>query len=181
MPGPRYLTGDRVDLHVVEADDLEYLYGVVNDPRVWRTLSLAEPQTMDDEREFYEHVVNADAETHLLVCDERTPVGIAGLNDVEPNWGLAELGYYIEPDSHGHGYATAAVSLLVDYAFDHRRLAKLWADTLESNEGSHRVLEKNGFTEEGRFRDHAFVDGERVDVRRYGLLADERPDGTSQA
>lgn len=174
MPGPRYLRGQKVDLHVVEEADLEFLYGVVNDPRVWPSLQQVEPLTMDDEREFYEGVVNADGETHLLICHEHTPVGIVGLNGIDPNWGVAELGYYVEPDSHGHGYATEAVDLLVDYAFDQRRLEKLEADALASNEGSQRVLEKNGFVEEGRFREHAFVDGERVDVVRYGLLADDR-------
>ena len=57
---------------------------------------------------------------------------------------------------------------------DQLRLEKLSADALATNPASQRVLEKNGFLEEGRFRDHAFVDGERVDVVRYGLLADER-------
>lgn len=174
MPGPRYLRGDRVDLHVIGEGDLEFLYGVVNDPNVWRALQQSEPQTMADEREFYEHVVNGDGETHLLVCHERTPVGIVGLNGIDPDWGVAELGYYVEPDSHGHGYATEAVELLVDYAFDQRRLEKLKANAIATNEGSQRVLEKNGFVEEGRFREHAYVDGERVDVVRYGLLADER-------
>lgn len=174
MPGPRYLRGDGVDLHVIEEDDLEFLCGVVNDPGVWPTLQQSEPQTMADEREFYEHVVTADGETHLLVCQERTPVGIVGLNGIDQNWGVAELGYYVEPDAQGRGYATAAVELVVDYAFDQRRIEKLHANTLATNEGSQRVLEKNGFVEEGRFREHAFVDGDRVDVVRYGLLADER-------
>jgi len=174
MPGPRYLQGDRIDLHVVEEPDLEFLHGVVNDPRVWPTLQLSQPQTMADEQGFYEHVVNADDETHLLICHERAPVGIIGLNDIDPTWGVAELGYYIEPDSHGHGYATEAVGLLSDYAFDQQRLEKLEADALASNEGSHRVLEKNGFVEEGRFRKQAFIDGQRVDVVRYGLLPEDR-------
>jgi RimJ/RimL family protein N-acetyltransferase len=174
MPGPRYLRGDRVDLHVVGEPDLEYLYSVVNDERVWPSLQQAKPQTMADEEAFYEQVVNADDETHLLICQNRTPVGIVGLNGIDPTWGVAELGFYVEPDSHGHGYASEAVGLLVDYAFDQRRLEKLEADALATNHGSQRVLEKNSFVEEGRFRKHAFVDGDRIDVLRYGLLADSR-------
>lgn len=174
MPGPRYLRGDRVDLHVIGEADLEFLNDVVNDPRVWQTLQLAEPKTMADEREFYEQVVNADDEMHLLICQDGAPVGIAGLNGIDPTWGIAELGYYVDPESHGNGYATEAVELVVDYAFDQRRLDKLTADALATNEGSRRVLEKNDFVEEGRFREYAFVGGERVDVVRYGLLADDR-------
>jgi RimJ/RimL family protein N-acetyltransferase len=35
------------------------------------------------------------------------------------------------------------------------------------------VLEKVGLREEGVLRDERFVDGEHVDVHRFGLLVDE--------
>jgi RimJ/RimL family protein N-acetyltransferase len=174
MPGPAFLRGDSVDLHTVEEDDLPFLHRLVNDPRVWRSLFNADPQTMADEQAFYENVVTADGEVHLLICADGDPVGIIGLNGIDPSWGIAEVGYYVDPDAHGQGYATAAVGLLTDYAFDQRRLEKLKADALATNEASQRVLEKNGFVEEGRFREHGYVDGERVDVVRYGLLASDR-------
>ena len=173
MPGPTFLPGDGIDLHTVEEPDLEFLQEIINDPRVWRWLFTATPKRMADEEKWYESL-NDDSETHLLVCDDGDAVGIVGLSAIDPSWGIAELGYFIDPDVHGQGYATEAVELLVDYAFDQRRLAKLYANVLAGNEGSWRVLEKNGFTEEGRFREQAFVDGDRVDVVRYGLLADDR-------
>lgn len=173
MPGPAYLRGESVDLHVIAEEDLAFLADLINDPRVWRSLFQADPKTMADEEAFYENVVNADGEVHLLVCDDETPVGTVGLSGIEPNWGIGEVGYYVDPDAQGRGYATEAVGLLVAYAFEQRRLAKLYANSLARNEASCRVLEKNGFREEGRFREHAYVDGERVDVLRYGLLADD--------
>lgn len=40
------------------------------------------------------------------------------------------------------------------------------------------MLEKVGFREEGRRREHAFVDGEYVALVEFGLLAEEwRADG----
>lgn len=66
------------------------------------------------------------------------------------------------------------MELVVGDASDRRRLDKLYADALAANVGSRRVLEKSGFVAEGRFREHAYADGERVDAVRYGLLADER-------
>ena len=174
MPGPAFLRGERVDLHVIDEDDLPFLQRLINDPRVWRSLFAADPKTMDDERTFYEQVVNADDQVHLLICDDAEPVGIVGLSSISPNWGIGEVGYYVDPDAEGRGYATAAVGLVTAYAFDQRRLAKCYAEALASNPASRRVLEKNGFVEEGRFREHAFVDGERVDVLRYGLLAGDR-------
>lgn len=174
MPGPAFLRGDTVDLHVVEESDLPFLQRLINDPEVWGSLFQATPKTLADEQSFYEDVVSGDdGETHLLICVEGDAVGMAGLADVEPHWGTAELGYFVDPDAGGRGYATAAAGLLVAYAFDHRRVEKLYSHALATNEASQRVLEKNGFVEEGRLRREGFVDGERVDVLRYGLLADE--------
>lgn len=174
MPGPVFMRGDAVDLHTVEADDLPFLHRLINDPRVWRSLFQATPKRFEDEQAWYDATQGDDGELHLLICDDGDPVGIVGLSSIDPTWGIAELGFYVDPDAHGQGYATAAVGHLVDYAFEQRRLEKLFANALSSNAASQRVLEKNGFVEEGRFRDHGFVDGERVDVLRYGLLADER-------
>lgn len=163
-----------MDLLVADEADLEFLLRLINDPDVWRSLFLATPKTMDDERTYYEEVVSGDdGETHLLICEEGNPVGTIGLGDVEPNWGIAELGYLVDLEVSGNGYATEAAGLLVGYAFEHRRIEKVYAHVLASNRASQRVLEKNGFVEEGRFRREAFVDGEREDVLRYGLLADE--------
>lgn len=114
-----------------------------------------------------------DGEVHLLVCVDGEPVGMAGLSDLQPDWGVAELGYYVDPNAQGSGYATEAARLLARYGFEQRRLAKLFAHVLATNPASVRVLEKVGFREEGRLRREGFVDGERVDVLRFGLLADE--------
>lgn len=173
MPGPVFIAGDGIDLHTVEESDLPFLHRIINDPAVWRDLFTATPKRMADEEAWYETLAD-DGETHLLICDDGDPVGIVGLSGIDPSWGVAELGYFVDPDAHGQGYATEAVTHIVEYAFDQRRLAKLYANALATNQGSRRVLEKNGFVEEGRFRAHAFIDGERVDVIRYGRLAAER-------
>ena len=174
MPGPVFLRGDRVDLHVIEEEDVPFLQRLLDDPRVWRSLFVVTPKRMADEREFLESTTGDDTEAHFLICDDGDPIGTVGLSSITHHWGTGDLGFYVDPNAQGQGYATAGVGLLVDYAFDQRRLEKLSADVLATNPASQRVLEKNGFVEEGRFRDHGFVDGERVDVVRYGLLADER-------
>jgi len=47
--------------------------------------------------------------------------------------------------------------------------------------GSRRVLERNGFREEGRMSEHALHRGERIDVVTYGLLAEEWREGRGTA
>lgn len=172
MPGPVFRRGEAVELRTVEEEDAGFLAELVNDPRVRSGTAMATPVSEADEREWIDSVGD-DGGVHLLVCVDGDPVGIAGVNAPNETWGAGELGYQFVPDAWGNGYATDAARELCAHAFAERRLHKVYAKVYETNPASARVLEKVGFTEEGRHRDEAFVDGDHVDVRRFGLLADE--------
>lgn len=79
----------------------------------------------------------------------------------------------LAPESWGNGYATDALEAVCGYAFEERRLHKVYATAFETNPASRRVLEKAGFTEEGVLRQEGFAAGRHVDLHRYGLLAAE--------
>ena len=103
-------------------------------------------------------------------------VGTIGLHDVTATHGNGEVGYFFAPDAWGNGYATDATRTVVEYAFGERRLQKVYARAFAFNDASQRVLEKVGFEREGVHRDQVFVDGEFVDVYRFGVLAGEWED-----
>ncbi|MDO4813204.1 MAG: GNAT family N-acetyltransferase [Eubacteriales bacterium] len=63
--------------------------------------------------------------------------------------GTAEIGYGIAEDHQGCGYATEAVSALVDWAFKQPHATCVTAETEESNIASQRVLQKSGFIPTG--------------------------------
>lgn len=172
MPGPLFLAGETVDLHTIEEEDLEDIQRWINEPSVRAGLGSTDPISGHEEREWWEATAEDD-DVHLLVCADDEGVGTVGLTDVIDVAGSAEVGYFFGPDAWGKGYATDAVRTLCRYGFAERRLAKLYAHVFETNPASARVLEKVGFREEGRFRDQWFLDGERIDVLRYGLLPEE--------
>lgn len=172
MPGATFREGETVELRTIEDEDVEFLQELVNDPRVRSGLGNTDPVTMEEEREWVESLAERD-DYHFLVVADGIPVGVVGLNQVNDVWGVAEAGYFLDPDHWGNGYATDALQTLCGFAFEERRLEKVTAKAYETNPASRRVIEKVGFTEEGVLRDEAFLDGERVDVHAYGLLADE--------
>ena len=63
--------------------------------------------------------------------------------------GITEIGYGIEEDYQGCGYATEAVSALVDWAFRQPGVMCVTAETEASNAASQRVLSKSGFVPTG--------------------------------
>lgn len=172
MPGPVFLRGEAVTLHPMEPDDAPYLAELLNDPDVRQGIARTHPMSEAEEREWIESLEETDPDAlHLLVCADGAPVGTIGMNQVVHRWGKGELGYMIDPDAWNRGYATDAARTVVEFVFDELRFEKLVSHVFETNPASARVLEKVGFEREGTSRGHAFVDGERVDLEIYGLLA----------
>ena len=172
MPGPVFRDGEVVELCPVETEDVPFVQRVVTDPRVRKGIAASEPMNRVQEREWVESLGDDDGAS-LLVCVEGDPVGTIGLKPPNEVWGTAEVGYMIDPAQWGNGYATDALRETCGYAFEERRLDKVYATAYATNPASCRVLETVGFEREGVLRDEGFVEGERVDVHRYGLLADE--------
>lgn len=171
MTPPVFVEGELVTLHPLEEEDLAFAQAVINHPDVRRHVMSAKPLSMDDEEEWYEETTPEEPTFVIRADGER--VGTIGMADVNEVWGTTEVGYSIHPDHWNNGYCTDALREVVRYVFEERRLNKVYARALETNPGSNRVLEKVGFQPEGTFRREAFVEGEHVDVNRYGLLAEE--------
>ncbi len=85
----------------------------------------------------------------------------------------AELGYWLGIDAWGHGYATEAADALVEHGFAQLRLSRIYAQVLEGNEASCRVLEKLGMMNEGIRRRHVRKGKKLCDVSLYGVLRHE--------
>lgn len=172
MPGPVFLDGETVELRTIEEEDVDFLQRTINDPRVRTTLAPVRPMNRSQEREWVESLGESES-VNLLVCAGGDPVGSVDLKPPNADWGVAEVGVMIAPEHWDEGYATEAIDLLCGYAFEERRLNKVYARTSTTNPAAGRVLEKVGFQEEGLLREEGFAEGEHVDLRRYGLLADE--------
>jgi len=78
-----------------------------------------------------------------------------------PEDGTVEIGYSVIPEARGNGYATEIVRALVRHAFASGAVRRVVAETAVANDGSQRVLERNGFTAIGQGRDPGSVRYER--------------------
>lgn len=86
---------------------------------------------------------------------------------------FADIGYFIDHQMQRKGYTTAAVGLIVKYAFRALGLHRVQAAILLHNEASRRVLEKNGFQAEGVARRFIKINGQWQDHRTYAILAED--------
>ena len=79
------------------------------------------------------------------------------------------LGYWMGRDYAGQGLMTEAVGAVVPYVFDSLGLHRIHAACIPTNTASRRVLEKNGFREEGFAEHYLQIDGRWSDHVLFGL------------
>jgi len=73
------------------------------------------------------------------------------------------MGYWLGEEFWGRGLATRAVTAAAGWAFDHYKLARVYAFVFTHNVASIRVLEKSGFEREGLLRRSAIKNGVVID------------------
>jgi 8-oxo-dGTP pyrophosphatase MutT (NUDIX family) len=114
------------------------------------------------------------AGTHLFaVSHESSEVGSVCLAEQPDGRGL--LTWELAPDFTGHGYATRAVRLLIDYAFRAARLERVEALVDPANERAMRVATRSGLRREGVLRGHGSSNEGREDRVVFARLATDPP------
>ena len=79
------------------------------------------------------------------------------------------LGYWMGREHAGQGLMTEAVGLVLPCVFNALGLHRIHAAFLPNNAASRRVLEKNGFREEGYAENYLQIDGRWCDHVLFGL------------
>lgn len=91
-----------------------------------------------------------------------------------------EIGIGIgDPAYRGRGYGRDALTVLLEYAFRLRNLRRVWLTVHADNERALRCYRACGFVEEGRLRQHVWINGQYVDSVCMGLLCEEWPERRS--
>lgn len=106
-------------------------------------------------------------------------VGDVGISPDDEDLDVMKIGYTIAPTFQGNGYATEAVGVLADYAFDSlgAEVVRAYADA--DNRPSIRVMEKLGLRLVERFE---FTEDDGVwQIVRYELRRADRPGTTTSS
>lgn len=80
------------------------------------------------------------------------------------------IAYWIGEKYWGKGYGTEAVKALIDFAFEEKKLHKVFARYFKSNPASGKIMEKIGMKQEGLLKDHVLKDGKYEDLFYYGII-----------
>ena len=89
----------------------------------------------------------------------------------------ASLGYWIGQSYSRRGYMTEALSLLLDFGFEHLGMHRVEAACLPNNDASKALLLKLGFAEEGFARQYLRINGAWQDHLLFAILRNDPRQG----
>ena len=153
----------RVYLRALEPDDYRISVKWRNDDEIWSMLGGRKYFVSSAyEKKWVEDVVYSGKDLKLAIClqENNLYIGNVYLTDIDHVNRSAESHILIgNKECWGKGFASEAIELLLDYAFNELGLHRVKALVLESNKGSIKMHKKCGYIEEGILRDSVWKNG----------------------
>jgi RimJ/RimL family protein N-acetyltransferase len=129
------------------------------------------PYTESDADYFFAYCERMSPRSYFAIAVGDEAIGGIGITlheDIERVSG--ELGYWLGEPFWGRGIASEAVAALTDWAFASWPLTRVYAVPFATNGASARVLEKAGYTLEGRMRKSAIKNNQVLDQLMYAYV-----------
>jgi ribosomal-protein-alanine N-acetyltransferase len=128
------------------------------------------PYTTQHAKSWLEAMTGTAGETAFAIASPEEAIG--GISyQIQPDVyrRSAEIGYWLGEPFWGRGIATCAVRALTDHIFSHHDIVRIYAGVFEGNPSSMRVLEKAGYTCEGRCKKAVVKNGIMLDQFLYAI------------
>lgn len=170
-----FFIGNQVRLRAVEPEDLEILYTMENDPELWDISNFSVPYSRYMLRQYIEQCQSdlfADQQLRLMIVrvEDDVVLGTIDLMNFSAMHQRGEVGIALQHQYQGKGYASEALRLLIQYAFDFLNMKQLNAHVLISNESSYKLFCSCGFCSCGVLKSWWRIGNKYEDVHILQLL-----------
>lgn len=176
QPRVEFLSGEKVYLRPIEADDLPLFYQWSNDPE---TRGLTGDIGSSSFAAVQEHYEKAQREadrvwTAIVIRDTHQVIGETGLLRMFPAWRTTDWSMIIgEKTARGKGYGTEAALLMLDYAFGYQNFHRVSIGVVGFNHRALHFYEQLGFQREGIQQDGYYYNHKYHDFVMMRLLEHE--------
>lgn len=139
-------------LRAIEPSDVDFMYGVEQDPAAWKYSDYVAPLSHELLRQ-YAITYDADplraGQLRLIIEEDGKPIGIADLFDISARHLRADSGIYLLPQHRGSGKGATALNTLAGYCRERLGLHQIVASISKHNPNALRCYVKAGFAETG--------------------------------
>jgi diamine N-acetyltransferase len=169
------LTGKNINLRALEPEDLEFLYQIENNESFWEISHTQTPFSKYILKQYLEnaHLDIFEAKQLRLLIEQKSTkrqIGMIDLFDYNPMHKRAGIGILIDPNFQKKGFASEALSLLIDYSFSHLNLHQLFANITLDNSKSISLFTKHKFQKIGIKKDWILSEGKFKDEVLFQLI-----------
>ena len=159
-------------LRPLNISDLDNLVKYANNWNIAKNMTdqFPYPYSEKDGKAFIE-MATKDNPIHIFAIDvDGQAVGGIGIHpqgDIHRK--NAELGYWLAEPFWGQGIISNAIKPIVDFAFETYAINRVFARPFGTNIASQKVLEKNNFVLEGKFKQVLIKDNSLLDELVYAI------------
>jgi RimJ/RimL family protein N-acetyltransferase len=169
----------RLVLRELAVDDWPVVLAYQSDPRYLRYYHWFE-RSESDVRDFVQMLVDQQAveprrkfQLAITLAEDGGLIGNCGIRRKPENEWEADIGYELNPEYWGRGYATEAARAIVAFGFRDLALHRVSSWCIADNVASARILEKTGMRREGCLHENEYFKGRWWDTLLFGLLRHE--------
>ncbi|WP_215143433.1 GNAT family N-acetyltransferase [Exiguobacterium qingdaonense] len=165
---------ERLRLRPLQMEDGPHVFDIFSNEHVLRHYGMEPHRTLDDTEQMLTHML-AQIEIGAVIrfaiehCESDVLLGTIGFHNRAPSHRRAEIGYELRPEYWRAGYATEALHAALQFAVT-CEIERVGAVVHIDNLPSQRMLEKNGFVQEGRLHNYMRQRGQAHDVYMYSYM-----------
>lgn len=138
------------------------------------------PYALEDCKHFIKNRIAEQMNTEgtwfqfaILHKETNELIGDLGIHFLPGDNHQAEIGCTISKKYHGNGYATEALSQVIDHLFRELKKHRITASIDPNNLASAKLVEKLGFRKEAHFKESILLNGTWIDDVIYAILKKE--------
>lgn len=169
------LSTERLLLRQLNKKDEHDIYAIRSD---WQTMQyIPRPLTKSVEEaaqliQKMDDLLNKTEAINWAVTLKGNPklIGIIGFYRIAKEHYRGEVGYILSREYHGKGIMKEALPKVLEFGFNTIKFHYIEGVVHPGNIASAKLLEKNGFTKAGHFKEREFFDGKFIDSIFYALL-----------
>ena len=162
-------------MHPIDAEDM---FDYARRDEVTKYLLWSSHKNISYTKDYLNYIQNRYAlgdfyDWAVIDRESRRMIGTCGFTKIDTANNSAEIGYVLNPDFWGMGFAPEAVRKILEFGFGELGLHRIEARFMKDNKRSFRVMEKVGMTLEGYHKDLIFVKGSYRTVGVCAITEDE--------
>ena len=169
------LSGEKIILRALEPEDLNFLYQIENNESFWEVSHTQTPFSKYILKRYLENAhldIYESKQLRLLIEEKSTrkQIGMIDLFDYNPQHNRAGIGILIHPDFEKKGFASEALSIIINYSFSHLQMHQLYANIASDNIKSLALFNKYNFIKTGVKKDWILSEGKFKDEVLFQLI-----------